>query len=158
MHGSVGSFRSTTMLCLLGPDGVVDPAIQAHAIPILAWARLVWLQRMPASDIGQVLAWAINSHGDKEEPWRYVTGPGQAYVLTLGRLAWAPKSATEILMDDGRVFDMRAVPPVVLDMEVKAAVERWSWRAMARALRSPQLHTGASSAHASSSPESTNPA
>ena len=79
---------------------------------------------MPIDDLTCILDWFISRKDDKEEAWRYVTRPGQAYVLTLARLAWAPKSATEILLDDGRVVDMRAVPPAVLSMEIKEAVDR----------------------------------
>ena len=111
VQGGGGRFRSTTLLCLLSPDGLVDPAYIAHASPILAWSRLVWLRRIPCEELTQVIDWAAASSAEQTEPWRYVTGPGQVYVHAVARLGWAPVSGAELLLDDGRVLDMRVVPP-----------------------------------------------
>ena len=53
--GGVSRFRSTSMVCLLSPDGFTDPALDAHLLPIMAWARAVWLGRIPLSDLQLVL-------------------------------------------------------------------------------------------------------
>ena len=80
--------------------------------------------------------------GNKAEPWRYANGPAQAYLLTLARLSWAPKGGAAILLDDQRTVDLRHVPPAALVAELRAAVDRWSWRKAARALECPRLSTG----------------
>ena len=74
-----------------------DPAVALHAIPILAWARVLWLRRLPPSELDIILTWATEKMENKAEPWRYVDGPAQAYLLTLARLAWIPKGGNAIL-------------------------------------------------------------
>ena len=78
------------MVCLLSPDGFTDPAIDAHLLPIMAWARAVWLGRIPLSDLQLVIDRASEKLGESVHPWRQVTGPGQAYLLTLLRLGCFP--------------------------------------------------------------------
>ena len=76
VHGQPSRFRSTTLLCALGAEGLVDPAYQAHALPILAWARTIWLGRKSLADLDAVLDWSMTRSAEHSEPWRYVTGPG----------------------------------------------------------------------------------
>ena len=103
---------------------MVDPAYKARAMPIVAWSRAVWLQRLSPPDMDCILNWAMERSAEHAEPWRCVTGPGQAYVLSLARLAWGAKSSTVIRLDDGRTMDLTEVPPAVVAQEVKAAVDR----------------------------------
>ena len=135
------SFKSTRLFFLARTAGVVDPAALAHQGPIGAWARTVWAQRVPAQKLETILAWARGKL-NRKQPWRAVTGPAQAYILTLARLAWHPLTATTILLDDNRVLDLREVPPCVVSKEVAAAVERWTWRAWARDKAQPQFMAG----------------
>ena len=139
-----GEADFAALLCCvcLAPHGMLDPAYIAHASPILAWARLIWLNRMPCDELSLVSNWAAERSAEHAEPWRYITGPGQAYVHTVTRLGWAPISGAELLLDDGRILDMRGVPPAILADEIRSGVERWSWRKTAVTLDSPQLATG----------------
>ena len=86
VHGGVNRFRSTRVLCLLEPEGFVDPAFDCHAMPLMAWARVIWLNRLPISDLNEVLAEAKERLSEAECPWRSVNGPGQAFLLTCMRI------------------------------------------------------------------------
>ena len=116
------------MLHLLRPDGMIDPGQAAHTGPIVAWARVAWLGRIPHTLLRTALDWAADRCSQREDPWRYVTGPAQAYVLTLLRLGWIPVSPTSVMTDDGKTIDYTEVPPTIVGQEVCRAVDRWSWR------------------------------
>ena len=45
-------------------------------------------------------------------------------------------------MDDGRLIDLCAVPPIVVAREVAAAVDRWTWRCIAKQQQWASLSTG----------------
>ena len=66
------------MLCLLGPEGLTDPSYQAHASPILVWARSAWLRRMTPAELTEIAEWAMARCAEQAEPWRHASGPGQA--------------------------------------------------------------------------------
>ena len=55
---------------------------------------------------------------------------------------WAPASGTTILLDDQRTLNLKHVPPAVVVAEVRAAVDRWTWRKVAQQLPCKRLFMG----------------
>ena len=115
------------MLCLLEPHGFTDPAVEAHVLPIVAWARSVWFQRLGLDELDAVLQLARSKLEGSAE-WRTVTGPGQAFFPTCLRLGWIPVDGHNVVMHDGRTINFTRVPPVVVKREVRHAVQAWTWR------------------------------
>ena len=137
VNGGVNRFRSTRVLCLLEPEGFVDPAFDCHALPIMAWARTIWLRRFTEAELSVVLAAAKERLSEAACPWRSVNGPGQAFLLTCLRIGWVPLTAALISIHDGRTMDLRRVPPAIVAKEFREAVQRWTWRCMAAEMGRP---------------------
>ena len=78
--GGASRFRSARLLGLLEPRGLVAPAVEAHVLPIAAWARSVWMSRIGVDDLSDVLQLARRTLDAATEPWKSVTGPGQAFI------------------------------------------------------------------------------
>ena len=142
VHGGTGRFKSTSLLCLVRPDGMADPSHDAHIAPISAWARTIWLQRLSPADLELALGGAVQKCGPLRDPWRHCSGPVQALVLTLGKLGWAASTHHTLLMDDGRTLDLALVPPCVVAREVRDAVDRATWREVAARSELPSLAKG----------------
>ena len=134
-------FRSSSLLFLLGAHGLKDSAVNARQLPIVAWARVIWGSRQPLIDLELVLAWA-RERGTRPNGWMRCSGPTQAYVLTCLRLGRDPLDACRVRLDDGRVLDYRLVPPCVVGVEVRMAVQRWTWKHVATTLGEPRFTNG----------------
>ena len=142
VNGGVNRFRSTRVLCLLEPDGFMDPAIDCHALPILAWARTIWLNRIAEADLNVVLTNAKERLAEAACPWRSVNGQGQAFLLACLRIGWAPLTAALLNIHDGRTMDLRRVPPAIVAKEVREAVHRWTWRCLSAEMGRPEFLAG----------------
>ena len=117
--------------------GIRDPAVLAHQQPIVAWASVIWNQRQPIPTLDRALQWAM-TRLEGQQAWRRCCGPTHAYILTCRRLNWQPITAHTIQLDDGRMLDLREVPPRVVGDEVRHAVYRWTWRTASRNLSEPR--------------------
>lgn len=69
--------------------------------------------------------------------WQRVCGPVAALVATTARLEWTVQSATVLITDEDKQFQMDVDPPAVIRHEVCEAVKRWRCARVARAF--PQL-------------------
>ena len=156
MHGGVDRFCSTRFLCLLEPDGFVDPAFDCHVLPVLVWTRTVWLQRLALTDLDDALHEAKERLAAAACHWRSVNGPGQAFLLACVRIGCIPISAARLCVRDGRVMDLSRVPPAIVGKEVRAAVHQWTWRTFSAEmadLNSKQEATSSESAALSTRPQ-----
>ena len=51
-----GKNPDLAMLAIDGPDGTVDPAFEAHAAPVVAWATAVWEGWLPRAALARLMA------------------------------------------------------------------------------------------------------
>ena len=107
----------------------------------VGWARVIWGPCQPFTDLELVLAGA-RERVRRPSGWSRCSGPTQAYVLTCLRLGWGPLDACRVKLDDGRALDYRLVPPCIVGVEVRMAVQRWTWRHVAATLGEPGFADG----------------
>ena len=119
-------------------NGRADPAFEAHAIVALHWAQAIWNDWIPVPSLQASVDYATTRIGNAANPWSVVAGPAAALVCSLDRLGWRVVSATELAIDDGKSFDLKVTPPVVIKREVEEAVLRWGWRNVG--IAHPSLH------------------
>ena len=72
------------------------------------------MQRLGIDDLQCVLRAARNSIDAAAEPWKAVTGPGHAFLLTCMRIWWLPLDGHRLILTDGRVLNLTRVPPIVV--------------------------------------------
>ena len=95
-----------------GARGSVDPAFDAHVLPIKHWALACWSQWQPA----ELLQFAMAKARDKvivagSAKWARVTGPAGATCASAHRLGWSFLSATSLVTDTGRMLNLVLDPP-----------------------------------------------
>ncbi len=127
-----------TLSAIDGASGTLDPAFDAHVLPIQTWATAWWERWRSVATMPQALAEAIlKLNGATGSPWRGVTGPVTTLVASALRIGWIFAS-TSILVDDlGEFFDISLDPPVVVADAVRRSVRRWRFGRIANA--HPQL-------------------
>ena len=134
-------FRFPGLVFNLRVRGIFDPAIACNQMPIVGWARVVWSGNVAIEVLSCVLNWAVERLSEHEQPWKLCNGPTQAYLLSILRLGWTPKGAGAVVTDSGCTMNFRLVLQIVR-REVAAAVRRWEWRRLSRALQEPSLAVG----------------
>ena len=60
-------------------------------------------------------------------PWSSVRGPAGAFALTLGRIGWAPESASVLLTRSGQRIDLRDVSPRLVGKLAERDAEITAW-------------------------------
>ena len=139
---STGACGQSLDLALVIADeaGKADPAFAAHAGPIGEWSQAIWEQWMPLRALERLATSARGRLERAVRPWSVVRGPGAAFVATAMRLGWTVHDARRITTDAGRDLDLAVDPPVVVARECDAAVRRWRWRLVEKAV--PSLDSG----------------
>ena len=108
--------------------GRLDPAFDAHAKPIAAWATAWWNNWRSHQ---QLEASFSRAHNDLQgcqhhsQLWQRVRGPTAAAIATASRIGWHFASARILHTDDGCTFDLVRDPPAAVVQAVHAAVIRW---------------------------------
>ena len=128
---SDSKLRSAGLAFLLHGPRRLDPALEVHRAPIMAWAKTVWEGAMTLADMNSAVDWAAARANHSRRPWLTVVSPAGALVLTLRRIGWAVLSAVEWLDDRRRLVRLNEVCPRSLLKLVDAAVVRWTWRTLA---------------------------
>jgi len=70
-------------------------------------------------------------------PWSRVYGPAAAFITTCARLRWTVVDAFNVVTDKGQPLNLTVDSPAEVVRQVAAAVRRWRWRNIERAI--PQL-------------------
>ena len=117
-----------------------DPAFNAHAAPITMWSEAVWKSWCPTAMLSLAFKRARLALSAARRPWAVVRGPAAATLASVERLGWIMPNVTTFVTDRGRVLDLNADPPIVVQREVHDAVSRWRWRRIEAA--HPHLHSG----------------
>ena len=109
----------------------IDPAYDAHLLPIGRWAEAVYMAWCPLPLLRASVARAIARLSGAARPWGKVHGPAAAAVASAHRLRWTVRGATVFVTDRGRILDLTLDPPAVVRKEVAEAVTRWRWARVA---------------------------
>ena len=85
------------------PGDATDPAYEAHAVSIVAWATAVW-EGLPAKRIleGALARQKRRQEGTKEKHrWKKVKGPAGALLATCAQMGWEVVDAETLRTDLG---------------------------------------------------------
>ena len=106
--------------------GTMDPAFDAHVLPIKFWALAVWQEWRPRRMLERALLDARTKLLTfKTSVWQKVVGPASAIVASAARLGWRFLSAFELETDCGKTLSFLQDSPSYIAEEVREAVRRW---------------------------------
>ena len=131
IRGQASQFGSQRLGYLLRSKERDDPAIPVHVLPLNAWARTVWDDSVPISDLEVAMQWAEDRRLHSKSPWHRVLGPAGAVVTSLARLGWEVHGATKWVDDQGSSINLLECCPKSLTVLVERSVHRWTWRTWA---------------------------
>ena len=123
-----------------GPKGKADPAFDSHELPIGQWALAMWESWLPQVTMMKMVAAKLPILIRAPRPWSRVYGPAAAFIATCARLKWTVIDAGNVITDTGQALNLLVDPPAEVVRQVAAAVRRWRWRNIERAI--PQLELG----------------
>ena len=123
-----------------GPKGKADPAFDAHELPIGQWAMAVWETWQPRCTMIRTVAVKLPILLRAPRPWSRVYGPAAAFITTCARLRWTVIDVFNVVTDQGQPLNLTVDPPAEVVRQVAAAVRRWRWRNIEKAI--PQLKMG----------------
>ena len=113
-------------MILDGPKGTLDPAFDAHCLPIMRWAQAWYEGWQSPRALTQAFADAkLKVAKAKRSVWDVAAGPTASLLGTLARIKWEHNGPSILSDDIGRVFNLTVDPPVVIANAVKASVRRW---------------------------------
>ena len=96
-----------------GQYGTLDPAFDAHTLPIKQWAQAIWDNTYTQTELSQAIRLArLQINNAKGSPWNVVTGPAAAILLTMQRIGWtllSPYTATD---ERGQRLHFPKIPPL----------------------------------------------
>ena len=120
-----GKDLNLVLYLLDGVSGSLDPAFDAHVLPIVRYATAWWEGWQKASAISAAMTDAQRKLASRGFKWGCVCGPMAALIMTLRRVAWVIVSPTILSDDVGNVFNLLVDPPAVLAEAMKGSVRRW---------------------------------
>ena len=124
-----------TDLSLLAYDldrGTLDPAFDAHVLPLKFWAHAVW-ERWRSPDELEAALQNVRAKIDCARcTWSVATGPVAALLNSLWRIGWDVHSHDKMSDDRGNFFNLNMDPPVVVTRAVEESVRRWRLARIAR--------------------------
>ena len=116
-----------------GTGGSLDPAFDAHVLPIKFWALAVWQRWRPHYLLARALRAGQRKLAQGRGPaWSKVAGPAAAVVLSAARLGWAFDTPFRLRTDIGQVLELLADSPDYVAAAVKDAVRRWRLQRIAQ--------------------------
>ena len=118
------------LMAIDGPTGTLDPAFEAHVGPLKHWALAVWEKWQPIKHMQEVFSGAALKLAEaKGSVWSRVHGPTTALIASIERIGWHMPSATDMVSDEGQIFDLLLDPPVAIVNACKDSVRKWRIRA-----------------------------
>ena len=104
----------------------IDPAFDAHALPIKFWALAWWQGWRTHDELELAHAQAVDKLTKTRGPlWQAVAGPPSAVIATAWRIGWTFKSGRKMVTETGREIDCLLDSPVAIVSYVCASVRRW---------------------------------
>ena len=121
-----GKDYNLVLYVLDGLRGTLDPAFDAHVLPVLFYCQCWWEQWHDTTYISQSFNDATAKlQGAKRSFWDMVSGPIAAMIASLKRLKWLTPYPDTLVDDTGYVYKVRLDPPVVIAEGVRRSVRRW---------------------------------
>ena len=113
-----------------GANGTLDPAFDAHGLPIWMWALAHWEHWLACRYMHEAITYASSKVRiqDGDARWALVTGPSAAVVASASRIGWRFKAGHLLCTDQNEVLDLSLDPPIVVLQETRRAVRRWRLR------------------------------
>ena len=121
-----GKDPNLVLYILDGLSGTMDPAFDAHVLPVLRFSFAIWESWQCRASLRTAFDSAQRKLKlAKRSVWDVAAGPVAAMIASLWRLEWVTASYHIFVNDEGRAFDMHVDPPVVIANAVKHSVRRW---------------------------------
>eukprot|EP00973_Karenia_brevis_P056790 7901829-Karenia_brevis.AAC.1 len=88
-----------------GANGTMDPAFNAHLLPLKYWATAWWEGWATPSSMDESFQMAAFKLGRRDRiSWNAVTGPATAIVASLERIGWRMPNAREVVDEMGNTW------------------------------------------------------
>ena len=115
-----------------GVSGTVDPACDAHTLPMSMWALAHWQAWVPVSQLASAMNEAVDVMGllPQNRLWANATTPARVLLVSLWRIRWTVHSHRYFTSDDGNSYDPLLDPPVVIIQAIQRSVRRWRFRSI----------------------------
>jgi len=121
-----GKAHDFTLYALDAAGGTLDPAFDAHILPIKHWALAHWQQWTAREELASAfVSAAARLQRVTRTAWEAVTGPSSALIASLWRIGWTIVAPTRFLTDEGRPVDVCVDPPAAIVIIVRRSVRRW---------------------------------
>ena len=118
---------SLTMTLVMQRSPRYDPLYKATLELPYMYASWLWDGKASLVDLSQ--AWeAMVCKMQRAESWSKVTGPLSALWMTLRRVDWSMRSATEVITDKYEHFSLLEVAPRDFRDLLEAGIQRWQLR------------------------------
>ena len=101
-----------------------DPTFAAHEMPITQYAKACFEAWLPKDILAKTHAKMDEEIQQSANKWGSVRGPIAATILTVQRLGWEFKSATELVTGDGDTLDLCVDSPAFVSQEVTKAARK----------------------------------
>ena len=132
---TAGNKTDLVFYALDGQFGTLDPAFDAHGLPIKQWAQAIWEHTYSHEQLCQAIRFArLKLANAKGSPWAVVTGPAAALVATMQRIGWALLSPHVATDERGQRLHFGKDPPAAITSAVHRSVRAWRLRRIANAL------------------------
>ena len=110
------------LYALDGASGTLDPAFDAHVLPIKHWALAWWESWVEPEQLQKAFDSRMTLSVEHRGQWSRVAGPTAALDRSLQRVHWRWLSAHTFLDHDGATWDCRLDPPAAIVKAMKRAV------------------------------------
>ena len=108
-----------------GQHGTLDPAFEAHGLPIKHWALAWWESWATPKQLGDAFNGAVDKLGSKVAHWRAVAGPTTALVMSLIRIGWTLTGPSTFKDDTGKIWEATRDAPEAIIKATQRSVRRW---------------------------------
>ena len=112
-----------------GHRGTLDPAFDAHGLPIYMWCLALsqsWQSPQLLERVAELAAHKVLEDG--VVLWARVAGPAAALIASITRVGWTMQRGRHILTDLGESLDLLLDLPKVVMQAMHRAVRRWRLR------------------------------
>ena len=124
--GAGGKAAAAVLYVADGAGGTLDPAFDAHVLPLQSWALALWQQWAPVKELEAALRRALELHPpDRPTKWRKGAGPVAAMLAAARRLGWSVHDHRLFTTDVGERLDLLLDPPCVIAQAARRVVRRW---------------------------------
>jgi len=131
-----GGKNAEMVLFAMDANGsTVDPAYDAHVLPIRAWSLAHWERWQPQQALEQSFEHEVaRLRAAKRTPWDLVTGPVGTFVASVWRLGWHFLGPTTCRTADGLEVNFVLDSPASITATARHAVRRWQLACASRLL------------------------